>query len=252
MRRRDFSAMTHPAPFMLSPHTNHKGFSLTEALVTAALFTVLTSISIPSYKRYTRRAKTAEAKTSLGQIYIAEKSFFINHQFYIPNLEVLQIAPDGVLLYNAGFAESGHKAPPSEHYLNTLNLPTKKDKSFFALCQSDFGSTGSSSGNGGSGDGGSGNENQPKSGESCAFQMMKRNEVEKFTPPDIPGEAVTTHTSFKAYAIADLIHNPPDKAKDPNGLLTDIWCINQYKQVMRVADGTNTTPTPEGERDHCP
>ena len=206
------------AHFELSlANTGQKGFSLMEALVTATLFTILTAISIPTYRRHTRSAKTAEAKSSLGQIYIAEKSFFINHHFYIPNLQTLQIAPDGELLYNAGFAGGPTQCP------NYSGPPIEdKNKSFFELCGDKFG---------------------PSSGpmEYCAFQNSKFKRRSppngSFTPPSIPASAVTTCATFKAYAIADLINNPPKKtANTPK----DTWCINQYKQVIRVRDGTRS------------
>ncbi len=194
-----------------------KGLTLLETIVTVGLVAILTSIAVPTYRNYTRSAKTPEAQSSLGQIYMAEKSFFLQHRFYTADLLAIGAAPDGEMLYNAGF--SSGDAPPSS-FGGTID---SSRSSFFQLC--------------GTGFGGQSNEG---SLESCAFQNSKfkkeGNLLGTFEPPEIDSSAVTTHTSFKAFATADLINNPPQK----NTPQLDKWCINQYKQVIRVRNGTRS------------
>ena len=92
-----------------------KGFSMLEVLITIGLLGVLTAISVPSYNNYLRSSKTAEAKSSLSQIYMAEKTFFIQWRFYTHDLKVIGAMPEGELLYNAGFSNSGHDTEPSSY-----------------------------------------------------------------------------------------------------------------------------------------
>ena len=117
----------HAALKAKSP-ANKKGFSIIEILVAVGLLAILTSISIPSFNKYLRSSRTAEAKSSLGQIYIAEKAFFITHRFYTPDLLTVGVAPNGEMLYNAGFASGAAK--PSTY---TSDIDPDKDDFFYTL-----------------------------------------------------------------------------------------------------------------------
>jgi len=44
-----------------------KGFTLIEALITAALIGILVAVALPGYRNYIRRAQRAEARTGLLQ-----------------------------------------------------------------------------------------------------------------------------------------------------------------------------------------
>lgn len=187
-----------------------KGFSLVEILVVIGLMTVISGVAIPNYLKYTRSAKTAEAQSSLGQIYMAEKSFYLQWRFYTVDLVVVGVAPDGGLLYNAGFTGSG-STPPS-----TYQGPAIKSsrKTLFNICGDKFGSG---------------------AVKGCAFSVKKKNNYIAFKPPALKGTYNADSTQFTAGAIADLI------SKIPNGKNTtkrDIWTINNYKQIKRSNDGT--------------
>ena len=213
-----------------------KGISLMEVLVTVGLIAIIGSIAVPSYRNYMRTSKTAEAQSSLGQIYMAEKSFFLQHRFYTTDLLTIGVAPDGQMFYNAGFG--AHNSSKLATYTPTLDANAFN---FYGLCGKNFG------------DGGNCGDNDKGCIASCAFQDIKLKDASAtppnlngtFTPVSIPTAATTTLTSFIAYAAADLINKEP---KDiGNTTDKDIWCINNYKQVGRVRDGTRVGNSATGE-----
>ena len=193
------------------------GFSITEVIVTFALIAILTSIAVPSYRRYSRYVKQAEAQSSLGQVYMAEKSFHLQWRFFTTDLLVAGVAPEGALLYNIGFASAGSSSPGTYRgpTINTSRL------NFLVLCGQEFG-TGTV--------------------ESCAFKQHKLG----FNPPDIdcstcddtsncPSQAcTTTATSFRVGAIADIINRHPKE----DATILDSWSIDNYKQIVRMRNGT--------------
>lgn len=187
-----------------------RGFSLVEILIAIGLISIIATISIPNYLKYTRGAKTAEAQSSLGQIYMAEKSFYLQWRFYTVDLVVAGVAPDGGLLYNAGFTGSG-SAPPSTYQGPPINSGRK---TLFNICGSAFGSG---------------------AVKGCAFRVKKQNNYIGFTPPSLTGSYDVSPTTFTAGAIADLISKIPDGTGTTK---RDIWSINNYKQIKRLEDGT--------------
>ncbi len=207
-----------------------------EVLVTIGLIAIIGSIAVPSYRNYMRTSKTAEAQSSLGQVYMAEKSFFLQHRFYTTDLLTIGVAPDGQMLYNAGFGAHNSSKPPT--YAPSLETSAFN---FFGLCGKNFG------------DGGSCGDNNKGCIASCAFQDPKLKDPDAtppnpkgiFVPVNIPTAATTTLTTFTAYAAADLINREPKNIGDETD--KDIWCINEYKQVGRVRDGTRTGNSATGE-----
>ena len=210
-----------------------KGISLMEVLVTIALIAIIGSISVPSYRNYMRSSKTAEAQSSLGQIYMAEKSFFLQHRFYTTDLLTIGVAPDGQMRYNAGFGAHNSSKPAT--YSPDLEAAAFN---FFKICGKNFGS------------GGACGDDDKGCIASCAFQETRLKDPDDnpngtFTPVNIPTAATTTLTAFIAYAAADLINKEPkDIAAQKD---KDIWCINEYKQVGRVRDGTREGNDATGE-----
>lgn len=196
------------------------GFSLVEMLVTVGIFAVVTSIAVPSYRRYSRHSKTAEAQSSLGQVYMAEKSFFLQWRFYTGDLVVAGVAPEGEMLYNVGFSATA--APPTSYKGTSINTAGNRD-TFFEICGKQFGSG---------------------TLENCAFKNSRNkngfNAAGITANVTISGTATATtatNTGFTAMAIADLIHQAPPKT-DPAQTTHDIWSIDNFKQIVRVQDGT--------------
>ena len=212
---------------------NQKGFSLMEVLIVSILVGVIGGISVPYYQKYSRSVKTAEAKASLGQVYMVERAFFFQWKFYTHDLLTAGIAPEGELLYNVGFKSKGTDPTP-DSYMGPTLYP-EKYHDFYTLCGEQFGQNKTE-----------GDDIKGKV-KSCAFKNKKGG----FKPPNIPeksgkdGEeednAVrvdpdTKEILFQAVAIADLknkVTKNPERTTEK-----DIWLINQYKEIKRVQNGT--------------
>jgi len=83
--------------------TNKKGFSLVELMITVSLIGILAAIGIPSYSKFRIKAYQTEAKTQLANLYVAQKSFYIQYNSYYPSLSMIGYAPAGNTRYNVGF-----------------------------------------------------------------------------------------------------------------------------------------------------
>lgn len=61
-----------------------RGFTLTELMLTVAVFAVLMVIAVPSYRAYVLRAQTSQAITSLGQIQLAANKYAMSNDGNLP------------------------------------------------------------------------------------------------------------------------------------------------------------------------
>jgi prepilin-type N-terminal cleavage/methylation domain-containing protein len=195
---------------------NKKGFSILETLVTVGIMGILTSIAVPSYRSYVRHAKTAEAQSSLGQVYMAQKAFHLQWRFFTGDLMCAGVAPEGEMLYNVGFSTTG---TPNSSYTGTPIKTGNED--FYKLCDKGFGSG---------------------KMHNCAFKN-KHNKNGFQAPPipasvDIDGNTKNTianSSEFVAVAIGDIINREPKRTQTTT---FDVWSIDNYKQVVRINDGT--------------
>ena len=188
---------------------NQKGFSLLEIVVSASLLAILTTLSVPPYKKYLRRSKTTEAKVSLSQVYQAEKAFFIQWRFYTQDLSLIGAAPEGELLYNVGFAVDNKGSLPT-YYQGPTPSTDESAKSFYGICGVDI----------------------DEDRKGCGF-------VGKKQPPDIPNDDKmnkVSDTEFTAAAIADLKNKEPKNINSTDK--KDIWTIDQYRRVTHAKNGT--------------
>ena len=222
-----------------------KGFSIVEVLVALCIMGVVAGISVPNYTKMKRSSKKAEAQSSLGQIYISEKAFFLQWRTYTTDLKLIGAVPEGPLTYNVGF-KGDHPLPDS------YSGRPKADNtySFFKICGKTFG----------------GDESGEGEVEQCAFSYKKGGDYRGFEPPPISKvtlsnnrqcdvdteggdteegdteEGDTERDKFTACAIANLVKkcNPdePNPCTDPNNCGSndkhcDTWSINQFKQIKR-------------------
>ena len=207
---------------------NKKGFTLTEILVAVSIVAVLSAISVPSYRRMKASAKTTEAKTNLGQLYIAEKSFFIQWGCYISDLITIGFRPEGELLYNVGFNQSTPDVTggvvPSGHPCSNYSGPdiTGSNNNLYTICGQKIGAP-----------------TDPKL-QNCGFVYKGIG----FQSPNIPASSATppdgsvldiatSSTKFTAVAIAN-IHDLFSTDLTKTG--KNIWTINNFKQIVEIQD----------------
>jgi len=60
------------------------GFSLVELMIVVAIMAILAAIAIPSFMRFSMRAKTAEATANLAAIRTSEESYRAENDEYMP------------------------------------------------------------------------------------------------------------------------------------------------------------------------
>jgi len=79
-----------------------RGFTLIELMVVVAIVAILAAVAIPSYSRYTYRARRAEGQALLMHIANAQERYYAVHNRYGDLVEI------GYSSSSSAFSESGH------------------------------------------------------------------------------------------------------------------------------------------------
>ena len=66
-----------------------KGFSLIEMMIVVAIMSLIATIGIPQYSKFKRKAHDTEAKVSLGALFVSEKIFHSDYNFYHTSLQAI-------------------------------------------------------------------------------------------------------------------------------------------------------------------
>lgn len=82
-----------------------KGFTLIELMIVVAIIGILAAIAIPNFLKFQCKGRQSEARTNLGGIFTAEKSFFSTYNEYSSSLPAINWAPTGCPRYVYGFAQ---------------------------------------------------------------------------------------------------------------------------------------------------
>ena len=62
---------------------NRRGFTLIELMIVVVIIGILAALAIPKFMKVTGKAKVAEAKTILKEIFTLEKAYFNEHDTYV-------------------------------------------------------------------------------------------------------------------------------------------------------------------------
>jgi type IV pilus assembly protein PilA len=68
---------------MLMKLNNRRGFTLIELMIVVVIIGILAALAIPKFMKVTGKAKVAEAKTILKELFTLEKAYFNEHDTYV-------------------------------------------------------------------------------------------------------------------------------------------------------------------------
>ena len=74
-------------------HSRSRGFSLIELMVVVAIFAIISTIAVNSYRRYTLRATRTEGRLALLAIQVAQEKYFLQNNQYAQDIATVIAAP---------------------------------------------------------------------------------------------------------------------------------------------------------------
>ena len=74
-------------------HRRSRGFSLIELMVVVAIFAIISTIAVNSYRRYTLRATRTEGRLALLAIQVAQEKYFLQNNQYAQDIATVIAAP---------------------------------------------------------------------------------------------------------------------------------------------------------------
>src|SRR5690554_262503 len=82
----------------MNPISNHKGFTLIELMIVVVIVGILSSIALPSYQQYVRKANRADGMSAIQMILDAQERYYADHIKYTTTLSDLGVTfspPEG-------------------------------------------------------------------------------------------------------------------------------------------------------------
>lgn len=104
---------------------NRHGFSLVELMVVVSIIGVLAAIGIPQYSKFKQNAYSAEAKSALANLFVAEKAFYLEHSGYHTSFQAIGFTPAARGVYNVGFGGVGTPPPDYTSIVDTTAISSK-------------------------------------------------------------------------------------------------------------------------------
>jgi len=117
---------------------NNKGFTLIELLVVVAIIGILSAVAVPNYQKYQAKARSSEAKVSLGSIHTAEAGFNAEYGFYAYCLDFMGFSPSNAEQENMYYTVGVVAAPSNVTVPGACTNTPTANISFF-LGKKDFG-----------------------------------------------------------------------------------------------------------------
>jgi prepilin-type N-terminal cleavage/methylation domain-containing protein len=107
-----------------------QGFTLLELMVVVGIIGILSTVTVPSFKKYRSKARASEAKLSLSSMFVAEVDAYSQYTTYVSCLNFLGFTPAAASTryYTIGFGTTGvgqAQANPNwgnSYLTNILNL----------------------------------------------------------------------------------------------------------------------------------
>jgi type IV pilus assembly protein PilA len=96
------------------------GFGLLELIIVVLIIGAMASVALPEFMIYQNRSKSAEAKTNLGAIRVAEESYFSEFETYLSAAPEPALIPGGVSVpfdaAGSGFAPLGFETEGNVYF----------------------------------------------------------------------------------------------------------------------------------------
>jgi type IV pilus assembly protein PilA len=171
--------------------------------VLVAVVGIVAAIAIPNFIKFQCKAKQSEARVNLTGLFIAEKAFYGEYDFYTTDLQALNWQPDGSPIYLYGFVEAG---PYRDGLRPGATLPTDYDPERM-------------------------DTSDPSVFTSPGYKTDKMRDQSGYalSPQDLPSEAVVASdgSTFKAAAIADISGSGYSQR-------FDVWTIDENKTLTNT------------------
>ncbi len=101
--------------------TTQHGFTLIELLVVIAIMGILSSIAVPQYSEYKKRAYDSVAQSDIRNLVTAQEAYYLENSKYantIENLTTFKSSKNVTIDLSTGSDESGQSWKVSANHLN--------------------------------------------------------------------------------------------------------------------------------------
>jgi type IV pilus assembly protein PilA len=92
---------------MFSREKKDSGFSLIELMVVVAIVSILSTIAVPLYLNFRKRAYTTEARAGLHGIRAQQRTYFFNNDTYSDDIEKINFKMEGTTRYHYEILAAG-------------------------------------------------------------------------------------------------------------------------------------------------